>query len=419
MRAVARFVPLIAAAVALPVPAQAQNSGVDGVLERERLNNPVDGVRLGSIVIYPAFSAGAQYDDNLFAQAENPRDDLAFVFAGEVAARAPLGPVNLSGRIYGERSFHATYPSEDIPRFGISTQARYDLGSRGAFSISLSADRDAEDRGSLSSFNLTAEPVRYTSYAALGVYRRDLGRLNLVLSARARRLNYSDAIVAGDRETQDFRDLAIGEAGAAVALRISPITRITLRGSIERRIYDLRRGDPGFDPITSLDRSTTGVRFEIGFEREINALILAALRVGYLNYHYPDPALRDVGGFSYAAELRWNPTGLTTVVASAERRLDETTSPLFAGLLRDEMKLEVQHELLRRLILIADGRYARIAANQSGIKTHEIEFGFTARYYLWRGIQLEARLRHRGRSSGNDLFDYSANRILLGVRFAL
>ena len=239
-----------------------------------------------------------------------------------------------------------------------------------------------------------------------------------------RRLTYGDAILSSGILDETFRNVHIYNGSLQIGYNLDSLSQFFVRGTLERRRYDLRPGDPGFDPLTQIDRSGDSTLIEGGVQRDVTRLIQATLRVGYLNFRYPDPSLRDISAFSYFGNVRWNVTPLTTVNATAQRRVDETSSPITAGNLRDELALAVDHELLRTLILSGRARLAWINPSIVGgsstlivRSSREQELSLEARYYIARSFRIQGGYTYSSRQSVDRFIAYRSNRLTLGVNY--
>lgn len=398
---------------------------LQSVTARERTRLEDNSHQVGGFLVSPQIAVDASYDDNIYATKTDQRGDVYLTLHPQLDVKSIWSrhALNFSG--YFDRDFHADYTGEDVSQFGAAIDGRYDISHQTRFFLGVDASRNAERRGSLSSFSLSAEPVRYTSLIANSALEQDLGSMRLRAEGRFRRVTYQDALLTtGAKLDQSFRDFDIYSGTVQASYDLNTLTSFVLRGTLEKRRYDLRPGDVGFDPLTQTDRSGDSTLVEAGITREITTLLSGTVRLGYLSFRYPDPKLNDLDGFSYYANINWNITPLTTLRGTAQRRVDETTSPITAGNLRDEVSISADHELLRSLILHADARLAWINPSiAEGVTTvidnssRETELGFGARYYIGRKIRLDADYNYQRRSSDNPLLAYIANRATIGMSF--
>lgn len=406
--------------------AMAQTAPVQSVTARERTRLEDNSRQVGAFLVTPQIAVKASYDDNIYATDSDKRGDVYLTVHPQLDVKSTWSRNAINFSAYFDRDVHAEYTGEDVSEYGAALDGRYDISGQTRIYLGVDAARSAERRGSLSSFTLSAEPVRYNSVIANGAFEQDLGSLRLRAEGRFRRVTYEDAVLTttGAAFDQTFRNFDIYSGTVQASYDLNTLTRFVLRGTLEQRRYELRPGDVGFDPLTSTDRSGDSTLVEAGVTREITTLLSGTVRLGYLSFRYPDPRLNDVNGISYYANINWNITPLTTLRAIAQRRVDETTSPITAGNLRDEVSVSADHELLRSVILHADARHAWINPSVAdGVTTvidnssRETELGFGARYYIGRKLRVDADYYHQRRTSDNPLLAYVSNIATVGVSF--
>lgn len=414
------------AALAIPQAVSAQEATEGStVTERERQRAEDTSLRLGAFLVSPQLTVNATYDDNIFATNTNADGDAYFTFRPEVFVRSNWSSNALSARAYFEQTVYSRFDGENNANYGIEVASRLDVSRQTRIFVDINASRQRERRSSLSSFFNTLTPVRYETYTVAFAAEQDLGNLRLRGEGSVKRYAYSEARLPTGILNQQFRNSLIYGGALQASYDINGLTKIIARGSLESRRFDLRPGDVGFDPITQTDRSGDGARIEFGVEREITRLIDATVRVGYLSFRYPDPRLRDISDFSYFANLRWNVTPLTTINAFAERRVDETSSQITAGNLRDEVSATVDHELLRNLILSGSVRLAWInpsVLQGAGLlntrSSREQELAIQARYYFNRKLRLQGGYTYTARQSSDQFIAFQSNRFELSLNYA-
>ncbi|WP_404338473.1 outer membrane beta-barrel protein [Sphingomonas sp. MMS12-HWE2-04] len=398
---------------------------VQSVTARERARLEDNAHRVGAFLVSPQIAVDGSYDDNIYATKTDQRGDVYLTVHPQIDVASTWSRNALNFSAFFDRDVHAKYTGEDVSQFGGTLDGRYDISRQTRFYLGVDASRNAERRGSLSSFSQSAKPVRYNSVIVNSAIEQDLGSLRLRGEGRFRRVTYEDALLnSGVRLDQKFRNFDIYSGTVQASYDLNTLTSFVLRGTLEQRRYDLRPGDVGFDPLSQTDRSGDSTLLEAGVTREITTLLSGTVRLGYLSFRYPDPKLNDLDGFSYYANINWNITPLTTLRATAQRRVDETSSPITAGNLRDEVSVSADHELLRSLILHADARFAWINPSiADGVTTvidqssRETEFGAGARYYIGRKIRVDADYTFQRRSSDNPLLAFVANVASVGVSY--
>lgn len=406
-----------AALLLAAAPACAQQIDIAPGVEQRALRREAarQGIRAGSFVIEPQVQALVTYDDNVYARDDNRRGDALITAEARLRANSDFGAHALSGEAFARRRQFLSIDSENVDEYGAGLGARLDISRRTNVSLRGRYEHLAERRGSIDSLLGSQRPAQFDNFEGELAASHRFNRLRIAASARLRRLDYAPVPIVGVETDQDFRDFNVASGTLTADYELSGATALVLRGEAERRRYDLRTGDPGFDPVTSLDRSAEGVRIEAGIARAFNNVISGTIRVGYLRYTYPDPNIPAVSGLSYSADVHWDVTRLTTLSFSALRQLDETLSPLTSGSLRDEFEVAAEHELLRTLIVNLGARYSAIAISGALSDSREFQAEFGARWFPSRNIALQMQLLHRQRNSETAALDFSLNQITFGI----
>lgn len=402
---------------ALGSVAQAQDVPPNvGVADRPRPAFDALGIRAGSVLVYPSVTGRVEYDDNVLASPAGKRGDTIFYLEPEVRLRSDFSRHAFDTRFYYGRSFHNKLGSEDNSQYGATGRGVVDVTRRTRIRVGGSYEHRAENRASLSSFTGSRTPVKYDRAAASLGLEQEVGDFVLLGRGEYRRLKYDDAVdPLGNPIDLEFRNLKMRIATGQLSYRLRSGTTAFVRVQGERRTYDLRPGDPGFDPFTQTDRSSTGFRAEAGLGLELTRLIYGNIRAGYMRQNYKDIKLRDTSGLSYGADILWNVTPLTTFRLTAERSVDETSSQTTAGNLRSEFTAKVDHELLRYVILSGGIRYARI--NPAGLtpNSREYEGNLGVRYLMNRYMELRGGYSYEKRSSKANVIRYSSNRVFVAL----
>ena len=387
-----------------------------GVADRARPAFDALGIRAGSVLVFPAITGRIEYDDNVLASPAGKRGDSVFYVEPEVRVRSDFSRHAFDTRFYYGRSFHNKLGGEDTSEYGAIGRGVLDVTRRTRIRLGGSYEHNAENRSSLSSFTGSRTPVKYDRLAgSLGI-EQEVGDFILLGRGEYRRVSYEDAVdPLGNPIDLEFRNLRTKTATGQISYRLRSGTTAFVRVSADRRRYDLRPGDPGFDPFTQTDRSSNGLRAEAGLGLELTRLIYGNIRVGYLRQKYADIKLRDTSGLSYGADILWNVTPLTTFRLTADRSVDETSSQTTAGNLRSEFTAKVDHELLRYVILSAGARYARINPAGPTARSREVEANVGVRYLMNRYMELRGGYSYEKRSSNANVIRFSSNRVFVGL----
>lgn len=397
------------------------------VTSREASRLRQGGLRTGSFLVLPSVQFDLAYNDNIRATETNSTSDGIATVRPEVSVESIWN--NHSFRLNGryQKTAYFDNSSENVSEYGVAANGRLDISRQTRLAASVDYNRLAERRGDLGSFQSTAERVKFSTLGGTLSLDQGLGDLTVRAEARAQTWRYDDVALAGGTVVdQSFRNFSVVSGSLQTGYSVSPITQFFTRATVEARRYDLRRGDVGFDPITGVDRSSNSFRLEFGVQRELTQLLTANVRVGYLNFRYPDPTVRDLKVLAYSATLRWNVTPLTSIYVDGERGVDETVSPTTAGNLRDEVRLKVDHELLRNFVVTGRARLGWIKPSVVNAgpgfvlgNSRERQFEFESRYYIKDRLRLQFAVRHQARNSSTSFLNFKSNTVSVGMHYAL
>ena len=254
-------------------------------------------------------------------------------------------------------------------------------------------------------------PIVSTEGASIGVTQR-FNRVLATLQGTYDRTDYQNATLADGTILDQRRPQPqpIRACGPGFGYEFNPGFIPFVEGLADTRVYDRRIDNSGYA------RSSDGFGGRVGTTFEITRLITGEISVGAINRHYEDPRLRDLTSPIADLALTYALTPLTTIRASAQASVDETTIPNANGVQVTRGTLEVAHALRRNLTLTAG-----VSASENdykGVAITERGFGasFKADYSLTRQVALRASYNYENLRSSVAGSSYVANVFLLGIR---
>lgn len=397
--------------------AMAQELRLEGATQREKQQLEETGIRSGAFDIRPEFGASAIASDNVFYSDTNRRSDVSLETRAALGFKSLFARHELRADIWVNRVSYAKFTGEDVTNYGGEASGRIDVSRDTTVELRAGYDHLSESRSSLNANRGTDKRASFSVPRASIAIDKKFNNFSVRLGGRIADYRYSEVLVAGVDVPQRNRDFRVYEGTADLVYGLRDPTRLVLHASVEQREYDIGFGDALFDSTKFIDRSAKGLRVEVGVQREITDLIRGTIRVGYLQQNYVDPRIVDFKAFSYHGDIVWNVTPLTSLVVTADRRVDETVSPFSPGNLRDTFSLAFQHELLRSVVLFGDARYSRVKLLETTTRSNEIDLGFGASYYLGNHLVLTGEARHTQRHSGVAPIDFDANIFSLSVKY--
>ena len=413
----------LASAFCVPQMAAAQQAQSDDpdpnvtIADRPREDYDPLGIRAGSFFIFPSISLSGTYDSNAFATNNDEDSDVGAILAPRVdvnsnwsrhALNFSAGAVGAAWADYSENdyldAFAATTGRLDVTRADIATGTlRFDR---------LHEDRDDPDESGTTTVGTSdrGNLTRYYRGLLDGQYRHNFARFFTVVGAGVQRLFYDDI---GDRE-ESRRDRWEYGGRARLGYQLSPRIGTFVQGNYSWREYDESQAIGGeFEK-----RDNQGWRAAIGTDIDITNILFGEVSLGYSERNFDSDAYRDTSGFGGNGSLTWNVTPLTSIIATASSEILETTvvseDDTADGNLQNAVGLEVQHELLRNVLLNGTVDYTRDDFQGTNRTDNIFGAGAGVSYLLNRNLTLDATYRFTKRDSDDNDAEFDRNIVLVG-----
>ncbi len=384
--------------ILMPALALAQDSVVQSVRDRPKLDYDALGIRIGSFLLYPSLTSKLLFDSNVFAQAVGEIDDWATVTTARLVAKSNWSRHALMFEILARDVRYFNQTSQNQTDVHGRIVGRLDFRRDLAIEGSLKLAREHTTLGSGDAPGFAAEPVADNVFDAELAINKTFNRVKVTVRGGYESHNYEDvAAIGGGTLDQDFRDADAYEVGGRVAVAISPDTDIFGDVSYIRTNYD--------NPSATLSDSDT-IRVLAGFEFAPSALVRGQVGFGYTWRGYDGPGIADGEGFAYLADIIWNPTALVTVTIGGEGRIEDTTVAGASGRISRSGHVIVDYELLRNLIASPQIRIEQ--KDYSGISRNDILIapGIRVDYMANRHLHVGGEYFFKSRNSSVDIFDY-------------
>ncbi len=370
------------------------------------------GIKLGTFTFLPAFQQGIGYDTN--------PDQITRRFAkssvvsrteAELGFRSDWSSSELSGDLRGAYldfpdNQGASRPNANgITRLRVDANrdTRIDLEGRFVLETQRSGTPDLAAA-------VTSRPL-IASYGTTAGVTETFNRLKLTVRGLVDRSEFEDAqLTNGTILRQSDRNLnQYGlnlRAGYEVSPDITPFVDILA----DTRVYDLRIDSNG------ARRDSDGLTLGAGAAFALTRFISGEVSLGFQHRTYNDPTLRDLTAPAISAAVTWAASPLTSVRLSATTGIVETTLPGSSGVYSQALSLEVQHDLLRNLSLVAGfgylaNDYDRVRINERGVSASaRFDYRFN-RWLALRGSYIYQRIDSSVQNSS-----FQSNTFLLGLR---
>jgi hypothetical protein len=391
----------------------ARNRNVS-VRERSRPGYEALGIPAGGFNIFPRVTADAAYDDNIYATQNSATSDTIFHIAPELLVRSNWNRHELD--FYGRAMFneYASHTNESTTDYGAGASGRLDLLRSSNLFAGGSFDRMTEPRTDPNSPAAAAKPIVY-----------DLGQANvggvwefsrLRLSGRA---DYSDynyfntTTMGGAFLLQQDRSYHVWRETGRAEYAMSPELSLYATGTVNQIRYQLQ------PPAATFDRDSNGYDVAAGASFDVTRLIRGEAEIGYMNQNYRFTGFKGVSGLYYKLGVDWFPTQLTSVNLTGSRSIQEAVDISASGYIATTIAARIDHELLRNVILSAQGSYANDGYQQAD-RTDKIATAGVGATYLMNqhiGLRLAYDFRKLDSSGTQKIPSYDDNRLTASLTF--
>lgn len=374
------------------------------VTERARPGYDAAGIRAGGFMVYPSVSLTGSYDDNIYATPTNETDDFITTLAANLAVNSTWSrhALNLNARV--SQDFYADNSDEDRLNWQVGGDGQIDVTSQTALTGSLAYAQLHEDRGDPSSPAAADEPIEYNLFTGSAAISQDFARMTATLGGEYRNYDYDDgSTAAGVNIDQDFRDRDEYIERLRLAYNLSPDTNVYVEGQMDQREYDQQ------PPAVAFTRDSEGWQVVVGSEFRLTNLAQGGAYIGYQEREYDAAGFADTDGIAYGANVDWFVTPLTTVTFRADQSVEETTVGGASGYDRQVFGIDVDHELMRNVILSGGASYGNNDFNQSVREDDLIGAHAGISYLLNRNFDIGLRYTFEDRDSNIATADYTRN----------
>jgi hypothetical protein len=377
------------------------------VSSRPRPEYDALGLRAEGFYFYPRWTQTEMFDDNIFATPSGGKSDLISIFSPGFQVRSDFNQHALS---FGARADIGKYmisPTENYDDWALFGDSRIDVSRDIGLVGSLTFAHRHEDRGSPDAVNGKTPTTFYALAPSLGGYWQ-LGRFSVRTETGLTRYDYNNVEDnVGNVIIQNDRDRTEYSGGARFGYEIVPNYEAFVSGSYNNRVYNDKVDQDGFR------RSSHGWEVDTGAAIDLTGVLFGNVFAGYHQQYYQDSRFQTSSGVGFGADMTWNVTKLTTVKALIQRQTEETTQIDASGYNSMNFGASVDHELLRNVILSANGSY-QINDYKGVSRTDDlIRAGAGGKYLINRYASLGLAYNFLNRKSDVAGEGFTINQVLL------
>ena len=386
------------------------------------------GVRVGGLLLQPELVEQAGYDSNVTGT--HPAQGSALVQTSAALRAADAGSAtSFSAALTADDFRYASLAQQSFTNWSAAAQATHSFGrdqaSLGYSHLDLNQtprDLDAP---------LLDHPLAYRIDQLSASYRASFARTYLLPGLDLAYYSYDNGSAGGQAYPQAYRDRVTIAPSLEAGYEAAPGRRVVvvLRDAVGR--YQNQNQLPGQPSRDFNDASLLA-----GLVYTIDGTIALRLLAGYEARTFSAAAYKTIQAPVVEAAASWTPSGLTTLTASAARYIEDAASEGVVGLTETALRLGVDHEYRRNIVLSASAAWLQ-DDYQGGGQQALYEAVLGASWLLNRNLRLGATYRFDSRQSNAAVLSalnplpsagpqplayagtYAEHRILLQLRLGL
>jgi hypothetical protein len=370
------------------------------VLERERPDYQAIGIRRGGFLIYPSLRTELGVTDNVLLSGSNRDADGWISIEPTIAVNSDWSRHQVRATAMGQFQRFLNTPRRNQNGFEVGALGRYDYGSRYSLTGEAQLSREYESplNGAVDADLAVLSSYLRSFFSIRGEYQQDRVRARLIVDRTA--IAFSDVDLGTSIRDQTDRDRVVTRLGTQLEFARTPSFSYYGRATLGRIDYSrdtLLNGAPNRDARSY--RAVAGVSFDIP------GRFRGALGAGISHLDYDLRFYSNVTGLSVEGQIEYFPTELTTVGLVASRTIEDSNISSSRAFFDNRLRLTVDHELLRNLILSGTTEVGRLDYIASPLRTDIMRFAARARYLSSPSLELTGGLSYSVRRPNETMFD--------------
>lgn len=401
------------------IPGYAVEPGVT-VTSRLRPEYAYPGIRFGDILIQPELAEGAGYDSNV-SGTRSARGSSFLATQGSVTAASDWARNSIAGALTVDNERYFDLARQSYTDWTARLGGTYDVGAADVMSLDYVHLNLNQTPSELDVPQLD-QPIAVQSDDLRGSYKAVFSKFSLQPGVEVAWYNYQNGTVFGVSYPQTYRNRMIVTPGVTASYEFAPQRTVMLVVSDAIAHYTEQQiGQPtrNFNDLSVL----AGIDYNTGATIQFHAL------AGYETRHFTSSQFPAISAPVAELIAIWSPTGLTTVTATAAHYIEDSASETTVGLTSTAVKLAVDHEYLRNVLLNASAGFVADSYAQSQGNQSYLTLGAGVTWLINEHLRLAGRYDFATRTSSvpnatlgaNQTLggNFSDNRFLLQLRVGL
>jgi len=392
------------------------------VASREHPEYDPSGVRVGGFTLLPTLDESVGYDDNVTGTGD-PHGSVLLDTSARLDAMNQMSDGSLGASVSVDNAEYPNQSSQSYTNWTAALGGTHDFGGDtltiGATHLNLSQTPRDLDAPELNS------PIAYRVDDMRAAYRVVLSRLSLEPAFDVSWYGFDNGTVLGKTYLQTYRDRIAYSPGVTANYEFA--TRRSIVFVVRDTSADFANAVPGVPSQNYNDVSTlTGVAYDV------DGALSFRLLGGYEQRNFRSGAYKTISAPILEGSVTWTPTGLTTITGTAARYIEDSSAEATIGYTESALRLNVDHELYRNIVLNANAGLFVDNYAQNGGSQEYFTGGTGVTWRLNRNMRLVGDYTYSSRrSSGTTTYqppftldgvfggNYSENVFRIRLRFAL
>jgi hypothetical protein len=263
----------------------------------------------------------------------------------------------------------------------------------------------------------TDAPVNYHVNDVRVGYTISLDRISLTPSLAFTSYTYDNTTIFGVPTSQAYRNRDVIEGDVTTRYELSPQRNLLLVTRVLGQHYtDPQPGTPTLN--------STSYEMLVGLSDDSDAVWRYHVLLGWEMRAFAASQYQTHQAPIAEGEVIWNPSGMTTVTATLTRSIEDAAQEGIAGYTYTAVRLAVDHEYLRNILLHGSVGAQRADFLQGGGTANDVTFGAGVTWLINRNVRLSATYDftdQRGTSNPTlqTTGDYTRSIALLTLRFGM
>lgn len=301
-----------------------------------------NGIRFGSYVLKPRLVTTGGYNNNLYSQETDRKEDGFASLAPAVAIASDWQRHQLTISAQANLLRYFRYTLQNLNEYTFNAAGRLDF-DRLKIDGSISLSEAGERRGTNGVPLNVGAPSIVRSFTQTLQARRDTGPVSMRLGMVHRELQYNDLLSpSGAILSQAFRN--VDQWNFDLQTVYAPSDRAALGAYV---LFQPSRTPQNQD----YNNTTFGGGGRMALD---TGMFRLAAEAGYISRQFGNPLLTDLQGLTYDVKLDWFPTPLLTLSGQGTRNVQNSGSPKVGGITVRIWRVEARYELLRNLVITAE-----------------------------------------------------------------